>query len=68
MVQSFSDVTGKILALLQNPHEEGSWDRRGLVISHVQSGKTANYTGLIAKAADAGYRFIVVIAGIRRLQ
>jgi hypothetical protein len=64
MVQSLSDVTGKILALLQNPQEEGSWDRRGLVIGHVQSGKTANYTGLIAKAADAGYRFIVVIAGI----
>jgi len=47
---------------LQNPREEGSWDRRGLVIGHVQSGKTANYTGPIAKAADAGYRFIVVIA------
>ncbi|RXT18746.1 endonuclease [Rhizobium leguminosarum] len=64
MVQSLSDVTGKILALLQNPQEEGSWDRRGLVIGHVQSGKTANYTGLIAKAADAGYKFIIVIAGI----
>ncbi|QXC48794.1 endonuclease [Agrobacterium salinitolerans] len=64
MVQSLSDVTGKILGLLQNPQEEGSWDRRGLVIGHVQSGKTANYTGLIAKAADAGYRFIIVIAGI----
>jgi Z1 domain len=64
MVQSLSDVTGKILGLLQNPKESGSWDRRGLVIGHVQSGKTANYTGLIAKAADAGYRFIIVIAGI----
>lgn len=64
MVQSLSDVTNKILGLLQNPQEEGSWDRRGLVIGHVQSGKTANYTGLIAKAADAGYRFIIVIAGI----
>lgn len=64
MVQSLSDVTGKILGLLQNPRDEGSWDRRGLVIGHVQSGKTANYTGLIAKAADAGYRFIIVIAGI----
>ena len=30
----------------------------------MQSGKTANYTGLIARAADAGYKFIVVIAGI----
>lgn len=65
MVQSLSDVTDKILGHLQDPHSEGtSWYRRGLVIGHVQSGKTANYTGLIAKAADAGYKFIIVIAGI----
>lgn len=35
-----------------------------MVVGHVQSGKTANYTGLICKAADAGYRLIIVIAGI----
>lgn len=65
MVQSLSDVTTRILGHLQDPLSEGtSWSRRGLVIGHVQSGKTANYTGLIARAADAGYKFIVVIAGI----
>ncbi|MFC3394474.1 Z1 domain-containing protein [Brenneria rubrifaciens] len=65
MVQSLSDVTNRILGHLQDPLSEGSsWNRRGLVIGHVQSGKTANYTGLIARAADAGYKFIVVIAGI----
>ncbi|PEJ34215.1 endonuclease [Peribacillus butanolivorans] len=36
---------------------------RGMVVGHVQSGKTANYAALVCKAADAGYRFIVVIAG-----
>lgn len=36
---------------------------KGMVVGHVQSGKTANYSALIAKAADAGFRFIVVIAG-----
>ena len=35
-----------------------------MVVGHVQSGKTANYTGLICKAADAGYKLIIVIAGI----
>ncbi len=35
-----------------------------MVVGQVQSGKTANYTGLICKAADAGYRLIVVLAGI----
>lgn len=65
MVQSLSDVTGRILGHLQDPRSEGTtWSRRGLVIGHVQSGKTANYTGLIARAADAGYKFIIVIAGI----
>ena len=64
VVQSLSDVSGKILGHLQDPTSEGSWDRRGLVIGHVQSGKTANYMGVIAKAADTGYKFIIVIAGI----
>ena len=65
MVQSLSDVTDRILGHLQDPRSDGTnWNRRGLVIGHVQSGKTANYTGLIARAADAGYKFIIVIAGI----
>lgn len=65
VVQSLSDVGEKILGHLQDPLSEGdTWNRRGLVIGHVQSGKTANYLGVIAKAADAGYKFIIVIAGI----
>lgn len=64
VVQSLSDVGTKILGHLQDPESDGSWDRRGLVIGHVQSGKTANYMGVIAKAADAGYKFVIVIAGI----
>lgn len=64
VVRSLSDVGTKILGHLQDPTTEGSWDRRGLVIGHVQSGKTANYIGVLAKAADAGYKFIIVIAGI----
>lgn len=65
MVQSLGDVTTRVLGHLQDPLSEGTtWSRRGLVIGHVQSGKTANYTGLIAKAADAGYKFVIVIAGI----
>jgi Z1 domain len=64
VVQSLSDVSAKILGHLQDPTSEGAWNRRGLVIGHVQSGKTANYMGLMAKAADAGYKFIIVIAGI----
>jgi hypothetical protein len=64
VIGALSDVGDKILGHLQDPLSEGSWDRRGLVIGHVQSGKTANYMGVIAKAADTGYKFIIVIAGI----
>lgn len=64
VVNTMGDVTGKILGLLKNPEDAGEWKRRGLVIGHVQSGKTANYIGLISKAADAGYKLIIVIAGI----
>lgn len=64
VVQSLSDVGTIILGHLQDPTSPGAWDRRGLVIGHVQSGKTANYLGLVAKAADTGYKFIIVIAGV----
>lgn len=64
VITGTDEVTGRILGRLGNPQDPASWDRRGMVVGHVQSGKTANYTGLICKAADAGYRLVVVIAGI----
>ena len=63
-MDSIDDITDKILDKCVNPKTKGSWDRRGMVVGNVQSGKTANYTGLINKATDAGYKLIIVIAGI----
>lgn len=57
-------ATDEVLSQLEDPLREGAWDRRGLVVGHVQSGKTGNYTGLICKAADAGYKIIIVLAGL----
>ena len=57
------NVTDRILGLLENPEKVGKWDRRGMVMGHVQSGKTANYIGVVSKAGDAGYRVIIIIAG-----
>jgi hypothetical protein len=57
-------ATDEVLSQLEDPKREGAWDRRGLVVGHVQSGKTANYTGLICKAADAGYKIIIILAGL----
>ena len=63
-VERLDAATDTILGMLEDPIREGSWDRRGLVVGHVQSGKTGNYTGLICKAADAGYKIIIVLAGL----
>ncbi len=62
-INDLDDFTDKILDKCVNPLQKGSWDRRGMVVGHVQSGKTSNYVGLINKATDAGYKVIIVIAG-----
>ena len=64
VLATLDHVTDRILGFLENPTRSENWDRRGMVVGHVQSGKTANYTGLVCKAADAGYKVIVIIAGI----
>lgn len=56
--------TDKILGMVEDPLRPGPWSRRGLVVGHVQSGKTASYTGLVCKAADAQYKVIIVLAGL----
>ena len=56
--------THKILSKLENPEDSSrSWDRRGVIIGSVQSGKTANFIGLINRARDHGYKFIVILSG-----
>jgi len=47
-----------------NPEKPGAWKRRGLVVGDVQSGKTASYSALVNKAADAGYRMVILLTGM----
>ena len=56
----FSD---ELMDLLGNPGQETGFSVRGLCIGNVQSGKTANYIALMNKAADAGYRVIILLTG-----
>ncbi len=63
-VDKLDDITDDILDHLKDPKTAGDWDKRGLVVGQVQSGKTSNYIGLMCKAADYGYRIIVVLAGM----
>lgn len=64
VVESLDRESSMVLSHLEDPRRPGPWDRRGMVMGSVQSGKTANYTGLICKAIDSGYRLIVVLAGV----
>jgi hypothetical protein len=62
--KGLSDNVDLIVQRLEDPQRSGKWDCRGMVVGQVQSGKTANYIGLICKAVDAGYKLIIVLAGI----
>lgn len=65
--QELQDSTAKIMELIEDPQRPGNWDWRGLVVGDVQSGKTASYAGLVNRAADAGYRIIIVLAGMHKI-
>ncbi|RHA59765.1 endonuclease [Bacteroides intestinalis] len=65
VILQLDELTDKVLDKLFNPQRsEIQISKKGLVVGQVQSGKTANYTGLICKAADAGFNLIIVLAGI----
>lgn len=56
-------VSDEIVDYLGDPKSDTPFQRRGLVLGDVQSGKTANYTAICNKAADTGYRVIIILAG-----
>lgn len=63
VIDKTDELTDEILDLAGDPTEPGSWKRRGLVLGDVQSGKTGTYLALFNKAADAGYRLFILLAG-----
>ncbi len=63
-INKLDNLTDDILDRIANPSTPGARDKRGMVVGQVQSGKTSNYTGLINKASDAGYKLIIVLAGM----
>lgn len=66
VIDEIDRLTDDILDKLYDPTIRNikGIDKKGLVVGQVQSGKTANYTGLICKAADAGFNLIIVLAGL----
>ncbi|RZU51204.1 Z1 domain-containing protein [Krasilnikovia cinnamomea] len=56
-------ATEEVVRRLSDPTRVKAYQAKGLVVGYVQSGKTANFTGVIAKAVDAGYRLVIVLTG-----
>lgn len=63
VVEEIDQASTKVVAHLADPQIH-SLCKRGLVVGYVQSGKTANYTAVMAKAADAGYGLFIVLSGM----
>jgi hypothetical protein len=64
VVRAVDVQTEKILERLEDPTRPAPWDRRGLVVGSIQSGKTGNFLGLVCKALDSGYKLIIILAGM----
>lgn len=62
-IDNLDSSTTKIIAYTRKP-VAGNWKSKGLILGHVQSGKTTNFTAVIAKAVDIGYNLVVVLSGI----
>jgi hypothetical protein len=62
-VEQLDSASSKIIAYMENP-AQSTFVTKGLIVGYVQSGKTTNFTAVIAKAADVGYRLIIVLSGI----
>ena len=64
MIKSLNDDSNAVISKLSDPTIKLDNKSKGLVLGYVQSGKTANYSAVISKALDSGYKFIIVLAGI----
>ncbi len=62
-VTSLDLATTGVVERLADPTRAQAHQSKGLVVGYVQSGKTANFTGVVAKSIDAGYRLVIVMTG-----
>lgn len=62
-IESVDMDSTAVLSLADNPGQ-ARFSTRGLVLGHVQSGKTGNMAAVVAKAADTPYKFFVILSGL----
>ena len=64
VVSQVDKDTDKILGRMADPQSKERFNCRGMVVGDVQAGKTLNYSALINKASDVGYKVIIVLTGV----
>lgn len=62
-LQSIDEASSVVVAHTPNPRRT-AFDAKGLVVGYVQSGKTTNFTSVVAKLADEEYRLVIILAGV----
>jgi len=67
MIRSLDYSSSTVVAHLAPPKSQVPRAVKGLVLGYVQSGKTANFSAVISKAVDAGYKLVIVLAGMHNI-
>jgi Z1 domain len=62
-IPKLDTATSRVVERLSDPTRSQAYQSKGLVVGYVQSGKTANFTGVVAKSIDAGYRLVIILTG-----
>ena len=63
-IKAIGELADKIIDRLEDPERESEIKVKGLLMGEVQSGKTGTYMSVLHKAADVGWRFIIVLSGL----
>ena len=63
VISKIDEISDKVIDLAGDPTLPGALHRRGLLLGDIQSGKTANYIAVMNKAADVGYKVIILLTG-----
>jgi hypothetical protein len=65
--EEITEVKKSTLSILEGFGDPGAaqpFFKRGIVVGSVQSGKTANFNGVINSSIDMGYKLVIVLSGI----
>lgn len=63
-VGTLAETSLDLVRRFPKPDAVDHFQERGLVVGHIQSGKTAMMAALMARSADEGYKLFIVLGGL----